>query len=120
MEFIGIDDEKASLSITPPELDSIIKILQFTLVELEHEYFTRTGFYESETEALVTKLENAPDRNNIGITNQELLNLRQNLVEVLFAISNIDFESQYKLSRDAVNTLFEEIDRYGKQHGAWN
>jgi len=120
MEFTGIDNESALLSISDQELDPIIKILKVTLVELQYEYSTRTGFYERETEALIKKLESAPDKNKISITNQEILNLRQNLVEVLFGIGIIDFNSQFNLSREGVQALFEMIDRYGTQHGAWD
>jgi len=69
---------------------------------------------------LIEKLESAPDKNKISITHQEILNLRQNLVEVLFAIRIEDFTSQFNLSREGVHALFGVIDHYGEQHGAWD
>jgi hypothetical protein len=58
--------------------------------------------------------------NGISITYQEILNLRQNLVEVLFGIGNLDFDSQFNLSKKGVRSLYEVIDRHGKQNGAWD
>jgi hypothetical protein len=120
MEFIGIDNTNALLLIATEELESIIKILKFTLIELQYEYSTRTGFCENETEELIKKLECAIGENKISITNQEILNLRQNLVEVLFGIGNMDFDSQFNLSKKGVTALYEVIDRYSNQNGAWN
>jgi hypothetical protein len=119
MEIKSSNKDSSQMLLNDAEADSLIKILKFTLSELEEEYSTRTGFDKFETEALIKKINDTLGVNKMEMTNQEILNLRQNLVEVLFGIDIRNFDVLFGASRPVVNSLFELIDCYGKQHGTW-
>ena len=114
-----MENNDALLLITAQEHASLIRILRLTLTALRLEYSTRTGFFERETEALIEKLGTTRE-NKVSLTDQEILHLRQDLVEVLYGIDILDFESQFDLSREGVEILFQIIERYGKQYRIWN
>jgi hypothetical protein len=113
----------ANVNVTRDELISLIKVIEYTLLELEGEYSTRTGFYEIEAQALIEKLQMAlQDRDSVitvHLTDLELMILLANLLEVTAGIRIDDHFSSFGMSETELDICFTAIDQYGKDHGLW-
>jgi hypothetical protein len=90
MLIIETDKDHSQLLLSEMELGLIIKVLKYSLKELEFEYETRTGFYEHETLELIDRVERFEKKTsesiNIPVGNKDIYDIRQNFVEGLFAI----------------------------------
>jgi hypothetical protein len=123
MYFVEIDKNNAQLILTAAELNSIIKVLRFTLDDLEFEYSTRTGFYEYETLELMNRLteslQTKSDSIGITVSNKDIFDIRQNFVEVLFAIPIMDYELHLGGSKQNLKEMYSVIDQYGENKDIW-
>jgi hypothetical protein len=123
MNIVEIDKDHAQLLLTAAELNSIIKVLRFTLDDLEFEYSTRTGFYEHETLELINRLTESLQTKSDGITitvsNKDIYDIRQNFVEVLFAIPIKEYESTFGVPEERLNEFFAVIDGFGENKDIW-
>jgi hypothetical protein len=123
MDISHAGKENVELTLNHEEVECLLKILRYTLKELTDEYSTRTGFYEDETASLINIISgsegNQAEISKIQISNEQLLNLRQNLVEILCAMNIESHDNIFGQSKNVINLFFELIDKFGKGHKQW-
>jgi hypothetical protein len=121
--IVEIDKNHAQLLLTAVELNSIVRVLRFTLDHLEFEYSTRTGFYEHETLELITRLteslQTKSDSISITLNNKDIYNLRQNIGEVLGGITIKDYESAFGMPEEGLNEFYTVINGFGENKDIW-
>jgi hypothetical protein len=109
--------------VTEAELISLIKVIEFTSHDLEGEYSTRTGFYETEAQALIEKFQKLLQVRDsvitVHLTDLEVMIVRANLLEVMAMIRIDDHFSAFGMSETELDILFRTIDQYGKDNGLW-
>ena len=124
MQINNRDKDSVELILNKSEIDSLIKMLEFTLKELEHEYFTRTGFYETDTQELIKKfteyLQIEDEEIKAMVSHKEIFNLRQNLNEILYAIQIENYDLLFGMSENTFDFIFKLIDKYGDAYRIWN
>src|SRR5436190_15464063 len=124
MQINNIDKDSAELILNKSEIDSLIKMLEFALKELEYEYFTRTGFYETDTQELIKKftgyLQIEDEEIKAMVSHKEIFNLRQNLNEILYAIQIENYDLLFGMSENTLDVVFKLIDKYEDAYRIWN
>jgi hypothetical protein len=123
MNISQLATNSANATVTRAELISLVKVIEFTLHDLEGEYSTRTGFYEIEAQALIQKLQKLlQDGDSVisgHLTDLELMILLANLLEVTAGIRIDDHFSSFGMSEEELDICYSTIDRYGKDKGLW-
>jgi len=105
--YIKKDGEVFVVSITGKEKEIIINSFVFLSKDLDGEFFTRLGFYESEYEILSEAIKKDKEIYN----ETELLMIHQALNEICHGVFNTDFVKTIGSSLADVKIIFNTIDR---------
>lgn len=123
MKLTESDIKRVQITLSEHELVLLVRVIQFTLDDLDWEYSTRTGFSKSETQAVIEKLHGAKQTGHadliFDLTEGELFIIRQNLMEVTLGIWIEDFFSTFGVLEAELENWFSIVDQYGEEHGFW-